>query len=354
MEEKVIQHAAELEHLRQQLERLPHFHQCSLSSRERLKELRTSPVVVRLAVFQDYRKAGQSLFSESKFQEALDHYEEALSLFRWVEKVNSAAHKTIQLVLKGEELNSEVVHCLVVCYSNIAICNLKLEGWREAGSACDEVLKLDPENAKAKYRKAVALSSRPGSGLEEVRDAVKLLREAVQTDPSNTLIKAKLVELIDQLRKVESKSKEVCRNIFSQRTYEDVPQAFPEPVPRNRLREISEFIDRGEHTVRELEAEGKYSEAEKVKATISKIKQAKDDLAKQLEGLKMMKEAQGAALGDVLMATEVERLREERQPLLPQVPRVAGSKRWDWVYRPLLAFVSACTLVAYWLEKGSK
>jgi hypothetical protein len=34
---------------------------------------------------------------------------------------------------------------------------------REAGSACDEVLKLDPDNAKAGYRKAVALSSSPAS-----------------------------------------------------------------------------------------------------------------------------------------------------------------------------------------------
>jgi tetratricopeptide (TPR) repeat protein len=258
------------------------------------------------------------------------------------------------LVLKGEELNSEVVHRLIVCYLNIAICNLKLEEWREAGSACDEVLKLDPDNAKAKYRKAVALSSSPASGLEGLREAIKLLREAVQFDPSNALIKAKLSELIDQLKKLEAKSKEVCKTIFSQRTYEDVPAAASEPVPRNRLKEIANFIERGEHTARALEAEGNDVGAEKVRATMSNIQQARDELEKQLEALKMMKQAQGAALGDVLMAGEVERLRAEHQSLLPQVPKATGSKRWDWMYRPLLALVSACTLVAYWLEKTSK
>lgn len=352
MDSKVILQAAELEHLRQQFERLPHFHQMSLSPRERLKELRSSPLVLKLAVFEDYRLAGQGLFAESRFQEALDHYEEALSLFRWVENLSQSSANSIHFQLKEEELSSEVVHCLIICYSNIAICNLKLESWKEAGFACDEVLKLDPENAKAKYRKAVALSSSPGSGLEEVKNAIKLLREAVQVDPMNSLIKTKLTELVEVVKKTDSRSKEVCKTIFKHRSYEDVQQTLGEPVPPNRLAQIAEFIDKGEQTIRELEADGKQTEADKVKTTISKIKQARDDLKHQLEGLKMMKESQGAALGDALMMTEMERLKAEKQTFLPLLPQVTTSKGWNWVYRPLVVLITLCTFVAYLAERS--
>ena len=350
MGEKVAEHAAELDRFRRQLEGLPHFHQYSLSTNEHLKEMRAGPLPLKFTVFEEYRASGHRLFDEGKFQEALKHYEEALSLFRWLENGAGVAGRGLSLELKGEEPTPEVTKRLVVCYSNIAICNLKLENFKESEYSCDEVLKLDPDNAKAKYRKAVALSSSRGSGLEDLREAIRLLKEAVTAYPNNFDIKAKLTELVEMLRTQEVKTKEVCKTMMSQRTYEDV-QPTNEVIPKNRLQDIATFIERGETTIRQLEAEGKHTEAEKVKSTVSRIRQAHDELKTQLDNLKSFKEGHGVTLLDALSPSEIRGIEGERGSLLPSVPKVAGQKKWDWLFVPAVVLVSIVTFAAYLIER---
>jgi FK506-binding protein 4/5 len=44
---------------------------------------------------------------------------------------------------------------MLAAHLNIALCNLKLGENLEATHACDEALKIDPQNEKAFYRRAL-------------------------------------------------------------------------------------------------------------------------------------------------------------------------------------------------------
>ena len=48
-----------------------------------------------------------------------------------------------------EAENSKMAQQKIMCYLNLAACNLKLQNARTAIDACNEALKLDPNNVKA-------------------------------------------------------------------------------------------------------------------------------------------------------------------------------------------------------------
>ena len=56
---------------------------------------------------------------------------------------------------------------------NIATCNIKTKDYGVAISACEEVLKLDPSNMMAFYRRAKATALPINAGVPDLRKAVK-------------------------------------------------------------------------------------------------------------------------------------------------------------------------------------
>lgn len=57
-------------------------------------------------------------------------------------------------------------------YLNIAACNIKNKSFTEANLACEEALKLDPQNLRALYRRARATALPINAGVPDLRKAM--------------------------------------------------------------------------------------------------------------------------------------------------------------------------------------
>ncbi|CAE6005208.1 unnamed protein product [Arabidopsis arenosa] len=102
---------------------------------------------------------GNKLFGNGVYEEALLKYELALQF--------------AQEVLESEELRS-------ICYSNRAICYLKLGIYAEAIEECTKAIELNPSYTKAFVRRAEAHEK-----LEHFEEALTDLKTILELDPSN-------------------------------------------------------------------------------------------------------------------------------------------------------------------------
>jgi peptidyl-prolyl isomerase D len=122
-----------------------------------------------LTAAEEIRQLGNELFKASKVQEAVKKYEKALRyLSHNTDQANAAT--------LGEKK--------VPCYSNTAMCYLKLEKWVKAKDACDKLLEIDNKNVKGYYRRAQALKE-----MEEIEEAEVDIKSAKELDPNDGAIK---------------------------------------------------------------------------------------------------------------------------------------------------------------------
>ena len=89
-----------------------------------------------------YRKTANDLFSAGVYEGAIELY-------------NSALDKLSQV--DNAENDNSVLEARILCILNKAACYLKLDQNEQAINCCDEILRLQPNNLKALYRKARAL-----------------------------------------------------------------------------------------------------------------------------------------------------------------------------------------------------
>jgi len=76
---------------------------------------------------------------------------------------------------------------------NYAISLIKEKKWKDAIEQTDKVLEIEPKNIKALYRKALVFI-----GMDNWDDAMKLLVEAKELDPTNTAIQQEIQKLKKQ------------------------------------------------------------------------------------------------------------------------------------------------------------
>lgn len=66
------------------------------------------------------------------------------------------------------------------CFLNIAACSIKTKAFEPAVAACEEVLKLEPGNLQAIYRRARATALPINAGVPELRKAMKDLDHVIE------------------------------------------------------------------------------------------------------------------------------------------------------------------------------
>lgn len=99
-----------------------------------------------------------------------------------------------------EEETAENLSLLMSLRLNIAMCSLKLSEWTKAIEITTKVLKTEPRNVKALYRRAVALIE-----VENLIEAKKDLTLALEIEPTNRQVRRELLEwkkknVLDQKR----------------------------------------------------------------------------------------------------------------------------------------------------------
>uniref|UniRef100_A0A7S1L8M2 peptidylprolyl isomerase n=2 Tax=Neobodo designis TaxID=312471 RepID=A0A7S1L8M2_NEODS len=119
------------------------------------------------------RLLGNKAFSSGDYLLAVDKYEKALRYL-------AAAIPTsaIAPTIKEKQL---------ACHNNAAQCFLKLERFPDARAAASRALDIDPSNAKARFRRGVALA-----GMHDYEEAAADLKACLDADPANAEVAARL------------------------------------------------------------------------------------------------------------------------------------------------------------------
>merc|ERR1712187_201745 len=124
-----------------------------------------------------------------RFRLALDRYKKIADMFNYVDNMGD------ENKMKAKELKR-------ACELNKAFCFLKLSEHSEAKGCCNGVLKDDPSNAKALFRRAQA-----DVVLKNFTDAMNDLRKVIDGDASNVEAKRLLLEAKKGQKQVDAQAK---------------------------------------------------------------------------------------------------------------------------------------------------
>lgn len=150
----------------------------------------TLPISERVRLSNEKRERGNYLYARSECSRAIDIYLKAISI---------AADDQLSHTESPAELQS-LLDTRVKCYNNLAAAQLKIEAWDAAIKSSDQVLRVQPENVKALFRKGKCLAN-----MGDYDAAILVLRRALKLEPGTKIIQQELARL-------EKKSQEQTRS----------------------------------------------------------------------------------------------------------------------------------------------
>lgn len=143
----------------------------------------------RLSALKD---AGSNIFKSGRTRFALGRYTAATRLYEHDKNTPGEAKSVLRL-----------------CLLNQAMCQLKLEDFAKAESACTKVLAEEPENIKALYRRAQALGK-----MGEFNSALLDLKRAAEIDPSNADVRSLFTSVKAEVKKNDAQMKSLYAKMF--------------------------------------------------------------------------------------------------------------------------------------------
>jgi tetratricopeptide (TPR) repeat protein len=322
---------------------LPQFHQAGLHYFSDLRVVINSSLSEKIKFFKQKKSEGYESFKNCDYPGALEKYHQCLVIFRWIENRNpnwsSRQINDSDLAFRAHPVSDEVKSCLITAYLNIAICSLKLEQWKEAELACDEVLKIDDKNVKALYRKAQAISSPVTAGPEEYKQSIRFLNLALSLDPKNVEVKMRLSEV----RQISSDGNEERKgNKGSHRPF------------TSSIHELNEMIAKWEVMVNEMSEDD--AELSVLQKNLEKIKKYKNQLENSLSGLsdreltKFKTTKFGIDITDFLTFQRIKEVQEQGSEVLRSKP-LGTRETWEGWFMILLLFSLFMSIVSFNIEK---
>lgn len=107
----------------------------------------------------------------------------------------------------------------ISCFMNIAACSIKTKAFEAAVAACGEVLKLDPDNLQAIYRRARATALPINAGVPELRKAMKDLDHIISKKDNSLKCAKKEKERVQALIDINFKrERETYAKMFNPKT----------------------------------------------------------------------------------------------------------------------------------------
>lgn len=147
----------------------------------------------RLEYAKGRKDAAAGYFKRGKYEAALERYSLAAEMLQ-----DRADIKDTSLYSQAKEVRS-------ACELNAAACLLKLEKWRDVEAVCNAILRTNPVNEKALFRRGKALLAL-GHGDRAEKD----LKQVLEVNPNNT----EAQKLLQQAKK-ESKGTQRERNVYA-------------------------------------------------------------------------------------------------------------------------------------------
>lgn len=158
---RLIQQAAKLKgHMmsqdRQRYETWPKYLQHTMYVQEKLQETRDLPVRERLAQAEEWKQAGNELLKQQNFDAAMNTYEKALGVWRYVYnretdwKKKGIKDEDVKIVDdSGEEVEKQVADFKLSVLLNISLAAQRMCDFHLSARACTDALELDESNTKA-------------------------------------------------------------------------------------------------------------------------------------------------------------------------------------------------------------
>ncbi len=101
----------------------------------------------------------------------------------------------------SDDQKEKISKLMIATWSNMAACYLKLEQFDKVIETCDKVLSKDEKNIKSMFRKGQALF-----GLNDLDQAVKVLKATALLEPKDVGIRQELQKVRDRLVELDKRS----------------------------------------------------------------------------------------------------------------------------------------------------
>jgi len=189
--------------LRKVFDSFPTFYQNSIFSGQDVVDIRALGFEERLEAADKLKVLGNSHAKDGSHVESLNHYEMALSVFKWIKNTNPRwknegirddfIEEKRDAVLAIDQPSTQtqklqVTEHLISAYNNIAIVSIKTEQFINAIAACNCALRLDERNVKALYLRSKARFTPKSCGAAEEEMAIRDLVAARKIGPQNKTV----------------------------------------------------------------------------------------------------------------------------------------------------------------------
>jgi tetratricopeptide (TPR) repeat protein len=174
-------------------------------------------------------------------------------------------------------------------YLNISLCSIKMKEFPVSLIACEEALKLDTKNIKGYYLKARSRILDINSGVDDLKLAVRDLKEGLKIDPTNKPIITQLQKILKIVNINSRREKETYLNMFDKNnSVEDyVKRTIKDEIAKtkreeeskgysvvtpNQNKRIQKFINKKEleFSFEVKKKKEKFPEIEEIRETIAK------------------------------------------------------------------------------------
>merc|ERR1712063_191992 len=162
------------------------------------------------------KEMGSTLFKQGRTALALERYKKVAEMFSYIDSMKDETMKT-----KAKDLKK-------LCELNKAACFLKLKEYGEAKKACDTVLKEEPNNVKAMFRKAQACYE-----MKDIQDCTRDLKRLIEIDAQNKEARVLMKKAQVAQKEDDKKSKGLFTNMCKALGKGPIPDPYKEKKPCN-------------------------------------------------------------------------------------------------------------------------
>ncbi|KLO08926.1 TPR-like protein [Schizopora paradoxa] len=141
-----------------------------------------------------HKSSADQAFKEGKYKNALSSYHFALTYLKGLNRNSPATANTTE---GQEKPKNEVEVEIAKIYSNQSACHFKLANWKRVVECADDAIRLDKDNTKAKFRKAIA-----NAEMGYTENAISQLETLLKEDPASS------PSINTELAKIRVKDKE--------------------------------------------------------------------------------------------------------------------------------------------------
>lgn len=323
---------------RKGFEAAPPFVQHTLFHKDpEMLHLRQLPFAQRLVGATSLKDVGNKYFVAKQYTEGIAMYERALGCFSYFVSTdpdwqkNGIKDENLKLeryAPKSEEEQTQLMALMVSCVNNVSACQLSMKDYISCIQSCSLVLQIQPANAKALYRRAMARVAPASCGGAELEMAIQDLMGAVRAEPTNGKAKKELLKLIELRNKQKKADKGTFAGMFDRGEVVQEKEVSEQKIAKRREAETE--MERRMETVEALmqnaRKQNKPEEAHELAVTLEGMVQAKARLHEEKpiagDGPKdfrnpnkdMVEDAKrfGLDLGDPRIVAELERLEREK------------------------------------------